>query len=220
LGAVDRLKDRALIIRNVYHRRTGAGFVGRDAVVLRRLQRAGRVTIGVGTYGTPEIFTHMLDETRLHIGNYSSIGSTIMLGGGHPPDRLTTYPLRVLLGMPGAGEDGFPAPSKDTIIGSDVYAGWRSTLLSGVNIGDGAIVGALALVTKDVEPYAIVGGNPAKLIRYRYPEEQRQALLEIRWWDWSEPEIRAAVPLLAGDDVEAFIDYARSRSRGSAAPAI
>jgi acetyltransferase-like isoleucine patch superfamily enzyme len=199
----------------VYHRRTGAGFVGRDAVVLRRLQRAGRVTIGVGTYGTPEIFTHMLDETRLHIGNYSSIGSTIMLGGGHPPDRLTTYPLRVLLGMPGAGEDGFPAPSKDTIIGSDVYAGWRSTLLSGVNIGDGAIVGALALVTKDVEPYAIVGGNPAKLIRYRFTEEQIAALLEIRWWDWPEDKVRAAVPWLESEDIDAFIEYARGEQVGS-----
>ncbi len=166
----------------------GAGFIGRDLAVLRRLQRAGRVTMGPGTYGVPEFFTNRYDPTSLHVGNYSSVAAVVMLGGGHPADRVTTYPHRVNMGMEGAGEDGFPTRSKDTVIGSDVYIGWRAVLLSGITIGDGAIVGAQALVTKDVPPYAIVGGNPAKLIRYRFPEEQRQALLEIRWWDWPEQE--------------------------------
>jgi chloramphenicol O-acetyltransferase type B len=198
----------------------GAGFVARDLGVLRRLQRAGRVTMGTGTYGVPEIFTNVFDRTSLHVGNYSSVAPIVMLGGGHPADRVTTYPHRILMGMEGAHEDGFPTLSKDTVIGSDVYIGWRAVLLSGVTVGDGAIVGAHALVTKDVPPYAIVGGNPARLIRYRFTEEQIAALLDIRWWDWPEPEVRDAVPLLAGDDVDAFIKYARTRSPGSTASVV
>jgi hypothetical protein len=80
-----------------------------------------------------------------------------------------------------------------------------------VHIGDGAVIAAGAVVTKDVPPYAIVAGNPAKVIRYRHTEEQRAALLEIKWWDWTDEEVREAVPLLAGSDIDAFIEYARAR---------
>lgn len=153
----------------------------------------------------------MLDTTGLRVGSYSSIGGTYLLGGGHPADRVTTYPLRVLLRMEGAGEDGFPRKVGDTVIGSDCYVGWGCMLLSNVAIGDGAIVGSGALVAKDVPPYAIVGGNPAKVIRYRYDEQQIASLLRIRWWDWPEEEVRAAVDLLSGDDVDKFIAYARDR---------
>lgn len=198
-------------LRNVHNRRTGSGYVGRDLGVLRRLQKQGRVTYGRGTYGVPTLFTHMLDTTGLRVGSYSSIGGTYLLGGGHPADRVTTYPLRVQLRMEGAGEDGFPRKVRDTVIGSDCYVGWGCMLLSNVTIGDGAIVGSGALVTKDVPPYAIVGGNPAKIIRYRYDEQQIASLLRIRWWDWPEEEIRAAVDLLSGDDVDKFIAYARDR---------
>jgi acetyltransferase-like isoleucine patch superfamily enzyme len=216
MATTARLKDGARLLRHVY-RRAGEGVIGKDLAVLRRLQREGRVTLGPGTYGVPPILTFMHDKTCLHVGNYSSLGSLIMLGGKHPTDRVTTYPHRIWMGMEGAGEDGFPVPSADTIVGSDVWLCYEAVILSGVTIGDGAIVAAGAVVTRDVPPYAIVGGNPARLIRYRCPEEQRQALLDIRWWDWPEHEIRDAVPLLAGDDIDAFIDYAHARSRGSIA---
>ena len=91
-----------------------------------------------------------------------------------------------------------------------------------MTIGDGAIVATGAVVTKDVPPYAIVGGVPAKVIRYRHTEEQREALLEIRWWDWPREEIVKAVPLLVSPDIDAFIQYARdregSRASGTAQP--
>jgi acetyltransferase-like isoleucine patch superfamily enzyme len=211
MGVSDRLQDTVALLRNTYNRRNGMGFVNRDLGVLRRLQRAGRVTMGRGTYGVPTVFTHNWVGSCLHIGNYSSVDGIYLLGGGHPPDRVTTFPLRIHFGLEGAGEDGFPAHSKDTFVGSDVYVGWRAVVLSGVTIGDGAIIGTGALVTKDVPPYAIVGGNPAKIIRYRYSEPEIAALLEIRWWDWPDEEIKAAAPLLAGADLNAFIEYARER---------
>lgn len=185
---------------------------GRDEVVWRRLQRQGRVVLGPGTYGVPTVHTFPLDDTRLIVGGYSSLGSVILLGGEHAADRVTTYPHRILFGMAGAGEDGFPDRTGDTVIGSDVWACYESLLLSGVTVGDGAIVAGGAVVTRDVPPYAVVGGNPARVIRYRFTDEQIEALLGIRWWDWPEDEVRAAVPLLAGKDVDAFIAYARDRS--------
>ncbi len=212
MGLKDEVRYARAVVRNAYNRREGKGFVQHDLAVLRRLQKQGRVTIGRGSYGVPNIFTHMLDTTGLRVGNYCSIAGSYILGGGHPADRVTTYPLRVLLEMEGAGQDGFPRKVADTVIGSDCYVGWGCMLLTSVNIGDGAIVGSGSLVTKDVPPYAIVGGNPARIIRYRYNEEQIAALLEIKWWDWPEEEIRAAVDLLSGEDVDAFIAYARKRS--------
>lgn len=142
------------------------------------------------------------------MGSYTSLAGTYILGGNHGPDRPTTYPMRINWGLEGAWEDGVPVPTGDTIVGSDVWTCEESVILSGVKIGDGAIVGAGAVVTKDVPPYAIVGGSPARLIRYRFDEEQRAALLQIRWWDWPEDAVREALPLLTGGDVDALIAYA------------
>ncbi|MCW2751988.1 MAG: hypothetical protein JWR83_3098, partial [Aeromicrobium sp.] len=151
--------------KHVARRAKRASLLGKDEAMLLRLQKAGRVIYGPGSYGVPTILTYMLDETKLHVANYSSIGSTFMLGGQHPTDTVTTYPLRINLGLEGAGTDGYPTPTGDTYVGSDVWAGTHALIKSGVRIGDGAVIGTGAVVTKDVEPYAIVGGNPARLIR-------------------------------------------------------
>jgi acetyltransferase-like isoleucine patch superfamily enzyme len=184
---------------------------GRDEAVLRRLQRRGKVVYGTGTYGIPTIHEFDYDPTRLIVGNYSSIGGTYLLGGEHSIEHVTTYPLRINFGLEGAGEDGCPAPRGDIHVGSDAWTGYGTWIRGGVTIGDGAIVATGAVVIKDVPPYAIVGGTPAKLIRYRHTDEQREALLEIRWWDWPEDEIREAVPLLASQDIDAFIEHARAK---------
>ena len=204
--AVALIKYQLNRVRNVWW--------GRDEAVLRRLQRKGTVVYGRGTYGIPTIYRFQYDPTRLLVGNYSAITGNFLLGGQHPTDEVTTYPLRIRLGLEGAGQDGNPAPRGDIRVGADVWTGYGSWTLGGVTIGDGAIVATGAMVTKDVPPYAIVGGVPAKVIRYRHTEEQREALLQIRWWDWPEEEIREAVPFLVSPDIDAFIEYARKKRGG------
>ena len=154
------------------------------------------------------------EQTRLIIGNYSSIGGNYLLGGQHAIKHVTSFPFRINWRLPGAGEDGNPAVRGDIVIGSDVWVTFGSYILSGVTIGDGAVVATGAVVAKDVPPYAIVGGNPAKVIKYRFTEEQIAALLEIKWWDWPEEEVREAVPYLAHEDVDRFIEYARAKQAG------
>jgi serine acetyltransferase len=91
------------------------------------------------------------------------------------------------------------------IIGNDVYIGYNVTILSGVTIGDGAVVGACSVLTEDVPPYAIVAGNPARLIRYRFKEESIQKLLKIRWWDWPEERVKKNIHLICSNSVDALL---------------
>jgi chloramphenicol O-acetyltransferase type B len=191
---------------------------GRDEAVLRRLQRQGRVVYGPGTYGIPTIHKFIHDETRLIVGNYSSIGGTYLLGGNHTIEYVTTYPISVNLGLGEFAGEGHPAPTGDIVVGSDVWTGYGSWILGGVTIGDGAVVAAGAVVTKDVPPFAIVGGIPAKVLRYRHTAEQRAALLEIRWWDWPREEIVEAAPFLESSDIDSFIQYARNKNGAPAGP--
>jgi acetyltransferase-like isoleucine patch superfamily enzyme len=190
-------------------RRLRDGWWGRDDAVLRRLQKQGRVVYGRHSYGVPTLHVFVHDRTRLVVGNFCSIGGNYLLGGQHAIRHVTTYPLRINFGLEGAGDDGMPARRGDIVVGNDVWTGYGTYIVGGVTIGDGAVVATGSVVTKDVPPYAIVGGTPAKIIKYRHTEEQRAALLDIRWWDWSDEQVLAAVPHLANDDIDAFIAYAR-----------
>ena len=89
----------------------------------------------------------------------------------------------------------------DIVIGNDVWIGYEAVILSGVSIGDGAIIGARAVVTRDVPPYTIVGGTPAKEIRKRYDEETIDRLIQLKWWDWPDDKIRHALPRLTSGDL-------------------
>ncbi|MCB0625276.1 MAG: CatB-related O-acetyltransferase [Saprospiraceae bacterium] len=101
--------------------------------------------------------------------------------------------------------EGKQYPSKGNIvIGNDVWIGYKAVILAGVTIGDGAIVGSHAVVTKDVEPYSIVGGNPAREIRKRFPAAQIDLLLQLRWWDWPAEKITENLHLLTSNDPEAL----------------
>lgn len=129
---------------------------------------AARVTVGNGTYGELDVRHFGNPNERVVIGNYCSIGPecVFMTGGEHRYDGLSTYPFRVKLGLC-ENESITRGP---IVVEDDVWLGFRSTVMSGVTIGKGAVVAAGAVVTKDVPPYAIVGGVPAKVIKYRFTE--------------------------------------------------
>ncbi|KZF09106.1 acetyltransferase [Rhodococcus sp. EPR-157] len=171
--------------------------------VLRKLIASGRVTMGAHSYGIPQVRLYSGDDsTRLHIGSYSSIAAevNILLGGNHPTDRLTTFPIRHKLNLNGAGTDGFPSSKGDVVIGNDVWIGFGSTIVSGVHIGDGAIIAAGSVVVHSVEPYSIVAGNPAKVVRRRFGDEDIARLRSLRWWDWDDDVVADRVSDLCAVD--------------------
>lgn len=181
----------------------------------RAARRDSRLVLGRASYASdPDIVVGLGDpDHKVTVGNYTSIAAeaTFLVGGEHHPEWVSTFPFRIAYGLSGKYEDGQPKSRGPIVIGNDVWLGRGVTVLSGVRIGDGAVVGARSLVVKDVEPYTIVGGVPARLIRKRFGDHQIEALLTVRWWDWPEDEILSIVDLLNADDVEALLAYAKKR---------
>lgn len=162
-----------------------------------------RYLLGDGsTKNYKEIFGEEFECDKLQIGKFCSIGSgaTFILAGnqGHNNKWISVYPFNPNI-FPNA-RDGFRRKG-DTIIGNDVWIGTEAVIMPGVKIGDGAIIGTRALVTKDVEPYTIVGGNPAQIIRKRFSEDEISKLLEIRWWDWNVNKINEAIPYICSENI-------------------
>ena len=153
--------------------------------------------VGRGTYGY-ETLSHDLSRFIKRIGRYCSISKYARIASNSPLEYVSTNPFlwspayapqreKLLFKIEKNGMAAFCAPpTGDRLveIGNDVWIGMNAIIMPGVKIGDGAIIGAGAVVTKDVEPYAILGGVPARFIRYRYPKEMVEAFLRIKWWDW------------------------------------
>ncbi|MCI3944097.1 antibiotic acetyltransferase [Pseudomonas syringae] len=170
-----------------------------------------RAVVGVGTYGIPDI-VDFGDDSILRVGSYTSIaeGVKILLGGEHRTDWITTYPFPAMVKQVADIQDY--APSKgDVVIGSDCWICANAVIVSGVTIGHGAIVGAGAMVVRDVAPYSVVGGNPCKFIRWRFEEDVRELLLQAAWWDWPMEEVKSVARTLCSPDMDTFIDYIRQR---------
>ena len=168
--------------------------------------------IGEYSYGAPTVW-RWDNNTKLTIGKYCSIadGVEIFLGGNHRMDWVTTYPFSAIAQWPeAAGIPGHPASKGDVIIGNDVWIGAKATILSGVTIGDGAVIGARTVVARDVPAYGVVVGNPARLIRKRFPDAIIDQLLEVRWWDWEPARVRQFLPLLMQGDLAKFFDGCRN----------
>jgi len=151
---------------------------------------------------------------KLIIGSFCSIGSGaafIMAGNqGHRNDWISTFPFFWMPDVPAfAGAANGFEPAGDTVIGNDVWIGSEAIIMPGIKIGDGAVIGTRSLVTRDVEPYAIVGGNPAKVIRKRFDDPDIHMLCDLKWWDWTDAQLREAMPILTSNDIHALHAYWR-----------
>jgi len=145
---------------------------------------------------------------RLIIGRFVAIAQGaqfIMNGANHPMGGFSTFPFGTLGFVPGEphGAEGDP-PRGDTVIGNDVWIGREAVIMPGVNVGDGAIIGAHAVVSRQVPPYAVVVGNPGQVVRHRFDAATIAALLAIRWWDWPVEHIMRHVAEIRGTDLAAL----------------
>lgn len=163
--------------------------------------------IGDHTYGAPLVFDY--EHGDLTIGRFCSIAPGVsFILGNHRTDLVSTYPFKLLSDYwPGAEQAESDHEDRGGIhIGSDVWLGAHCTVLAGVQIGSGAIVAANTVVTKPVPPYAIVAGNPGRLVRYRCSETQIRGLLAIAWWDWPDDKVKREITFLTTLSIDAFAE--------------
>jgi len=152
------------------------------------------------------LYHYPFSPEKLIIGKFCAIATGvkfIMSSANHKLDGFSTFPFFIF--RRGWEKDFDLAMLKqkgDTIIGNDVWFGYDSTIMPGVTIGDGAIIGAKSVVTKNVPPYTIVGGNPAKVIRIRFDENTIKELLEIKWWNWPIDKISRNIQIIMGCDLD------------------
>jgi virginiamycin A acetyltransferase len=156
---------------------------------------------------------------RLIIGRYCALAAGtrfIMNGGNHRTVGISTFPFTIFPEWRGLWEGELDFPSRgDTVVGNDVWIGYDTLIMPGVRIGDGAVVASRSVVTSEVPPYAIVGGNPARLIRQRWDDATIERLLAIRWWDWPVERVTEAIPLISQADVDALDRFAADRQQGA-----
>jgi chloramphenicol O-acetyltransferase type B len=173
-------------------------------------QRFPQYQIGRASYGGLSPVDYG-GGTRVRVGAYCSIaaGVQVILGGEHRTDWVTTFPFSEL-DPRFAHIKGHPRTKGDINIGNDVWIGRDAFILSGVTIGDGAVVAARAVVSRSVPPYGIVAGNPATLLRYRFPPDVIERLMKAAWWTWPIDRVEAAIPNLLSNDVLAFLDAVES----------
>ncbi len=155
------------------------------------------------------------NNDQLIIGNFCMIASDvkfIMNGANHLTDTISSYPFSIFGNGWQEAMNGKEFPNKgNVVVGNDVWIGYNATIMAGVTIGDGAIIAANTTVVKNVEPYTIVGGNPAKIIRKRFSETHIKLLLEIQWWNWSIEKITENVQLLTSTTVEDLKKFANKK---------
>lgn len=154
------------------------------------------------------LYHYPVNHDRLIIGKFCSIacGAKFLFNSAnHALSSLSTYPFPIFFeewGLDIKNVANAWDNKGDIIIGNDVWIGFEAIILAGVTIGDGAVIGARAVVTKDVPPYTIVGGVPAKPIRKRFPDETISALLEIKWWDWPRKRIAQNIDAIQSGHIE------------------
>lgn len=157
------------------------------------------------------LYHYYINKDRLVIGKFCSIAcgaKFIFTSANHALGSLSTYPFPIFCdewALDAVNVTDAWDNKGDIVVGNDVWIGYEAVILSGVTIGDGAIIGARAVVTKDVPPYTIVAGVPARPIRKRFDEETIARLEQLRWWDWPEDEIRRNISHIQRGQIEAML---------------
>jgi virginiamycin A acetyltransferase len=154
------------------------------------------------------LYHYPINKDRLIIGKFCSIAcgaKFLFASANHTLKSLSTYPFPLFFEQWNLDKKHvkYAWDNKgDIVIGNDVWIGYEAVILSGIHIGDGAIIGTRAVVTKDIPPYTVVGGIPAKEIKKRFDEETINKLLQIQWWNWSFDKIQQYLPYIMNGEVE------------------
>lgn len=195
--------------------------VTKDVIFLKNFITNPNIQVGDYTYydgrAHPDKFETenviFARSCKLIIGKFCQIafGTKFFLSdANHQMDGFSTFPFFIF----GESAEGCPEwkdyelhlPNKgDTVVGNDVWFGHESAVMQAVKIGDGAIIAAKAVVTKDVPPYSIVAGNPAKIVRQRFSDEIVRELIKIQWWNWSYEKITRNIRAIVGADIQALL---------------
>lgn len=174
--------------------------------------------VGKHTYGSDNIAIRRYSPTckdKVIIGKFCSIAINIvvMLDANHLYDRPSTFPFSAFGWCPLTPENKCNYSNGNVIIGNDVWIGSSSTINSGLTIGDGAIIATNSHVVKNIEPYSIVGGNPAQHIKYRFNDQIIKQLLEIKWWDLNDEQLKTILPFFFQTDIQLFINKVKNISK-------
>lgn len=160
------------------------------------------------------LYHYPVNDDKLKIGRFCSVAcgaKFLFTGGNHTMKSLSSYPFPIFFEEWGLDAKNIRQAwdnKGDIVIGNDVWIGYEAVILSGVTVGDGAVIGARAVVTKDVPPYTVVGGVPAGAIRKRFDDKTVERLMSLRWWDWDEEKIRRHISAIQSGDIAA-LDKAR-----------
>lgn len=172
------------------------------------------------SYLAPYLFP--LSKDSLIIGKFVQIAHGVRFitsSANHKMSGFSTYPFNTFMMTPQTTSEDITAMFEDaqnrgdTVVGNDVWIGMNAVIMPGVKIGDGAIIGANSVVTKNVEPYTVVGGNPATIIKKRFDEQTIDTLLNIKWWDWSIEKIEKNIDVITGNDLDALIGLKKNDCR-------
>jgi len=165
---------------------------------------------GVENFEKNVMYHYPFMGDKLIIGKFCAIAKDvkfIMNGANHKITGISTYPFSIFRNgwekvMPEIKDLPFKG---DTVLGNDIWIGYDALIMPGIKIGDGAIIASRSVVTKDVPPYTVAGGNPAKPIKQRFTDEEIKTLLEIKWWDWPVEKITENLPLITNGDIKALL---------------